>query len=175
MTNPNNTPDPMANPFPNPASAHNDYYGTGQPYNADGYAAYTPQPTTYQTPTTYGSTPGMYDSTYGTVPLEQTYTQPGLMPQYGFVPGTMQPTKDKTIAILLWVFLSGASAHNFYTGFYSIAITQICLGFFGALLTATVLLSFIGLPMLLAVFVWVWVDLIQMITDSGRFRYSFKR
>lgn len=172
MTNAHNSPDPLSNPFPTPTGSSDAFYGDGQPYNTDGYSS---QPTSYQTPINYSTTPGMHDLNYGSVPVEQTYAQPGLIPQYGFAPGVMEPTKDKTIAVLLWFFFGFISAHNLYTGFNAIAITQICLFFFGTVLTGTIFLSIIGLPMLFVGFVWWLIDAVQMITDGGRFRYSFRR
>ena len=80
------------------------------------------------------------------------------------------PPKDKAIAILFCLFFGGFGAHNFYTGFNGMGAAQLVLLLVGWLLSVLL----IGIPLLIALGIWVFVDLIMIIAGSGRFAYVFR-
>ena len=63
--------------------------------------------------------------------------------------------KSTGVAYLLWFFLGGFSAHRFYLGSPGTAVGQIALIWVGVILSGI----FIGIPLLIAGLVWLFVDL----------------
>lgn len=147
--NPSYSPDPVADYGYNPATAG----GADWQQAASGYD---------------------YGAQYG-VPGQQQQPQYGVLPQqqqfYAQAP-TLQanPPKDKAIAILFCLFFGGFGAHNFYTGFNGMGAAQLVLLLVGWLLSVLL----IGIPLLIALGIWVFVDLIMIIAGSGRFAYVFR-
>ena len=80
------------------------------------------------------------------------------------------PPKDKAIAILFCLFFGSFGAHNFYTGFNGMGAAQLVL----LLVVALFSVLLIGIPLLIALGIWVFVDLIMIIAGSGRFAYVFR-
>jgi|SRR5699024_3024914 len=62
--------------------------------------------------------------------------------------------KSMAVAYLLWFFFGGFGIHRFYTGRIGSGVAMVCLWGLGAL-TAWI---FIGIPLLIAVYIWVLVD-----------------
>lgn len=65
--------------------------------------------------------------------------------------------KNKTVAILLALFLGGAGIHRFYLGYKKIGLIQ--LGIFIAA-------YFIFAPAIFACYIWAIVDLVQIVTGK---------
>jgi len=169
-----------------PDSVNNPFLGS-QPsqYDPNGLAAnpsYSPDPVA-----DYGYNPAPvggadwqqaasgydYGAQYG-VPGQQQQPQYGVLPQqqqfYAQAPMQSNPPKDKAIAILFCLFFGGFGAHNFYTGFNGMGAAQLVLLLVGWLLSVLL----IGIPLLIALGIWVFVDLIMIIAGSGRFAYVFR-
>lgn len=103
-------------------------------------------------------------------PQGQTYGQPYSQPQpQGSYPGggayLATTQKSMVAAILLAFFLGGLGVHNFYLGFTQKGIVQLVLTIVGWVTTAL----FVGALVLLAVGVWVIVDIIQIVTRQGQY------
>ena len=143
--NPSYSPDPVADYGYNPAPAG----GADWQQAASGYD---------------------YGAQYG-VPVPQQQPQYGVLPQQQqFYAQAPMQSKDKAIAILFCLFFGGFGAHNFYTGFNGMGATQLVLLLVGWLLSFVL----IGIPLLIALGIWVLVDLIMIIAGSGRFAYVFR-
>jgi TM2 domain-containing membrane protein YozV len=82
------------------------------------------------------------------------------------------PLSDKSavIAGLLQLFLGWLGIGRFYIGSTSIGAVQLCLGLFGFFFSWL----FIGIPVLLGVGVWAFVDAIMMFTGSVQDNYGRK-
>lgn len=143
--NPSYSPDPVADYGYNPATAG----GADWQQAASGYD---------------------YGAQYG-VPAQQQQSQYGVLPQQQqFYAQAPMQSKDKAIAILFCLFFGGFGAHNFYTGFNGMGAAQLVLLLVGWLLSVLL----IGIPLLIALGIWVFVDLIMIIAGSGRFAYVFR-
>lgn len=149
---------PYDNPFDNQAPQQD-------PYGRQGYGdqgGYSSQP--------YGA-PGFQQQGY----QQQGYPQPGqqgygAMQPYGQQPmqaygpnGMPRSPKSKVAAALLAFFLGPFGAHNFYMGYTSRAATQLVLTLIGWVTS----LIFIGLFLLAAVGIWVFVEFIMILVGSG--------
>ena len=144
---------PYDNPFDNQAPQQD-------PYGRQGYGdqgGYSSQP--------YGA-PGFQQQGYPQ-PGQQGY---GAMQPYGQQPmqayganGMPRSPKSKVAAALLAFFLGGFGAHNFYMGYTSRAVTQLVLTLIGWVTS----LIFIGLFLLAAVGIWVFVEIIMILVGSG--------
>ena len=107
------------------------------------------------------------------MPVPQQQPQYGVLPQqqqYYAAPLQQNPPKDKAIAILFCLFFGVFGAHNFYTGFNGMGAAQLVLLLVGWLFSFLL----IGIPLLIALSIWVFVDLIMIIASSGRFAYVFR-
>jgi TM2 domain-containing membrane protein YozV len=62
------------------------------------------------------------------------------------------------IALLLVLFIGGFGVHRFYLGYTTIGIIQLVMTLVGAVLS----LFIIGIPILLALVIWVFVDMIRI-------------
>ena len=182
MTYPYNNdqqPDSVNNPFLGSQPG-----GLGSQYDPNGLAAnpsYSPDPVADYgyNPTPVGGTDWQqsasgydYSAQYG-VPVPQQQPQYGVLPQqqqYYVAPLQQNPPKDKAIAILFCLFFGCFGAHNFYTGFNGMGAAQLVLLLVGWLF----FLFIIGIPLLIALSIWVFVDLIMIIAGSGRFAYVFR-
>jgi len=143
--NPSYSPDPVADYGYNPATAG----GADWQQAASGYD---------------------YGAQYG-VPAQQQQSQYGVLPQQQqFYAQAPMQSKDKAIAILFCLFFGGFGAHNFYAGFNGMGAAQLVLLLVGWLLSVLL----IGIPLLIALGIWVFVDLIMIIAGSGRFAYVFR-
>jgi TM2 domain-containing membrane protein YozV len=82
------------------------------------------------------------------------------------------PLSDKSavVAGLLQFFLGVFGIGRFYIGSMSIGAVQLCLGIFGFLFSWI----FIGIPVLLGVAIWAFVDAIMMFTGSVKDNYGRK-
>lgn len=69
------------------------------------------------------------------------------------------------VAILLALFLGGLGVHNFYLGFTQKGIVQLVLSVLGWVTAG----FFVGAVVVLAVGVWVIVDIIQIATRQGQY------
>ena len=67
----------------------------------------------------------------------------------------VRAAKDTTIAYLLLIFLGGLGIYHFYLGRTGSAITMLVLTLVGAATSAVV----VGIPIIVAVWIWVIVDL----------------
>lgn len=81
-------------------------------------------------------------------------------------PGTYPPVygpppKSKAAAVVLCL-LCPAGAHRLYLGYTGQAIAQFSLVFFGGLLSA----ALIGIPLVLAGFIWILVDLVMILNGT---------
>jgi TM2 domain-containing membrane protein YozV len=85
---------------------------------------------------------------------------------YGRDPVTGMPLSDKSAAAAgcLQLFFGVFGVGRFYIGSNSIAIAQLCLGLFGFFFSFLL----VGLPVLLGVAIWAFVDAIMMFTGSVR-------
>ena len=182
MTYPYNSgqqPDSVNNPFLGSQPG-----GLGSQYDPNGLAAnpsYSPDPAADYgyNPTPVGGTDWQqpasgydYSAQYG-VPVPQQQPQYGVLPQqqqYYAAPLQQNPPKDKAIAILFCLFFGVFGAHNFYTGFNGMGAAQLVLLLVGWLFSFLL----IGIPLLIALSIWVFVDLIMIIASSGRFAYVFR-
>lgn len=72
-------------------------------------------------------------------------------------------SKSKVTAILLAVFVGAFGAHNFYLGYTRNAVIQLILTIVGLL---TMILLLIGVFPMIAVGVWVVVDIIRLASGS---------
>lgn len=78
--------------------------------------------------------------------------------------------KSKTIALLLAFFIGGYGIHQFYLGNKKIAITQLVLTILGYV---TIAIG-VGIALILAVGVWVIVDMVRIsLADEDGFDWSF--
>ena len=111
----------------------------------------------YGRPPQYGQVP------YGQVPQygQAPYGQP---PQYGQAAPGVAP-KSMAVAIVLGILLGTFGVHNFYLGYVQKGVVQLALTLLGA---ATSWLL-IGGVVVVAVFVWVVVDIVQIATRQGRY------
>ena len=91
---------------------------------------------------------------------------------FGRDPATGVPLSDKSAvtAGLLQLFLGGLGIGRFYIGSTSIGAVQLCLGLFGFFFSWI----FIGIPVLLGVGVWAFVDAIMMFTGNVKDNYGRK-
>lgn len=108
----------------------------------------------------YGQTPygQQGQATYG----QSAYGRPGGQQAYGqVVPGVLP--KNMVVAVLLALFLGTLGIHNFYLGYTQKGVIQLVLTVVG---WATSWLL-VGLVAVLAVAVWVIVDIIQIATRQG--------
>ena len=136
------------------AQAYGQTYGQpqGQPYGQ-------PQGQPYGQP--YGQPQGQaYGQPYGQ-PQGQVYGQP-FAPQGAYA---ATAPKSMVVAILLAFFLGTLGVHNFYLGFTQKGIVQLVITVIG---WATSVLI-VGLFAVLAVGVWVIVDIIQIATRQGQY------
>lgn len=116
----------------------------------------------YPQPYQYGQT------NYGVTPIP-----PQQMMHYAAVPpGVVPYTKDKTVAALLCFFLGGFGIHNFYTGHNGAALGQL-----GLLLSIPIWMWIPGINIILflVLFVWPIVNFIQILTDTGLYKFDFPR
>lgn len=92
---------------------------------------------------------------------------------YGRDPVSGLPLSDKSASTagLLQLFFGLFGVGRFYLDSTQIAVTQLCLGIFGALFT---LFCFLGFPVLLAGVVWALVDAIMIFTGSVKDSYGRK-
>ena len=83
-----------------------------------------------------------------------------------------KPLSDKSavVAGLLQLFLGGLGIGRFYIGSTSIGAVQLCLGLFGFFFSW----FFIGIPVLLGVGIWAFVDAIIMFTGGVKDNYGRK-
>ena len=91
---------------------------------------------------------------------------------FGRDPATGEPLSDKSavVAGLLQLFLGGLGIGRFYIGSTSIGAVQLCLGLFGFFFSWI----FIGIPVLLGVGIWAFVDAIIMFTGGVKDNYGRK-
>ena len=116
----------------------------------------------YGRPPQYGQVPYGQAPQYGQVPYGQApYGQP---PQYGQAAPGVAP-KSMAVAIVLGILLGTFGVHNFYLGYVQKGVVQLALTLLGA---ATSWLL-IGGVVVVAVFVWVVVDIVQIATRQGRY------
>ena len=109
---------------------------------------------------------------YGQV---QPYGQQPMQPMQAYgANGLPRSPKSKVAAALLAFFLGWTGAHNFYLGHSGRAVIQLllCTGgwFFGLILTMTLILSFIGIPLLLAtaaVSIWIFIEFIMILVGAN--------
>lgn len=134
-------------------------------------------PNTYQNQVQYGG-PAYTDHQYGEpgyaqqYPQQQAYAQPVYGQPMQQTSHIVAPqSKDKIIAIVLWVIASPFGVHNFYIGYSKIGLMQLVLGLIGLVLFGT---PVIGLLVWLGILVWCVIDLVQMIGGTGRYSYVFK-
>ncbi|WP_075893003.1 TM2 domain-containing protein [Actinomyces provencensis] len=139
-----------------------------QTYGQQGQATYGQNPYGQQGQATYGQqTYGQQgQAPQGQTPYGQqgqaTYGQPGGQQAYGqVVPGVLP--KNMVVAVLLALFLGTLGIHNFYLGYTQKGVIQLVLTVVG---WATSWLL-VGLVAVLAVAVWVIVDIIQIATRQG--------
>ncbi|MDN6566627.1 MAG: TM2 domain-containing protein, partial [Actinomyces sp.] len=85
-------------------------------------------------------------------------------PQYGQAAPGVAP-KSMAVAIVLGILLGTFGVHNFYLGYVQKGVVQLALTLLGA---ATSWLL-IGGVVVVAVFVWVVVDIVQIATRQGRY------
>ena len=95
-------------------------------------------------------------------PVNQGSMVPGTGPYMAF-PQQYQSDKNRLTALLLGFFLGGLGIHNFYLGYTQRGVAQLLLTIGG---TVTAVIG-IGLIMLAVVGIWVFVDIIRVIADSG--------
>ena len=70
--------------------------------------------------------------------------------------------KSQIVALLLALFLGFFGIHRFYLGYTTIGIIQLIMGVFG-FMTAGII---IGIPILILLFIWVFIDLIRIATGD---------
>lgn len=105
----------------------------------------------------------------------QPYGQQPMQPMQAYgANGLPREPKSKVAAALLAFFLGWTGAHNFYLGHSGRAVIQLilCTGgwIIGSMLTLTLILSFIGLPLLLvsaAVGIWIFVEFILILVGAN--------
>lgn len=92
---------------------------------------------------------------------------------FGRDPATGMPLSDKssTTAGLLQLFFGAFGVGRFYLDSTQIAVIQLCLGLSGLLFTV---FCIIGLPVLLGVTIWGFVDAIMIFTGSVTDSYGRK-
>lgn len=88
------------------------------------------------------------------------YAQPQPYNQY---PPMMNPPKSKAVAALLFFFLGGFGAGNFYMGQNNLGVTKLVLMFFGFITSFFI----IGLFVMTAVGLWALVEMIMVLSGSG--------
>ncbi|UDL74716.1 NINE protein [Corynebacterium uberis] len=76
--------------------------------------------------------------------------------------------KSWIAAALLCLFLGGLGLHNFYLGYTGRGIGQLVLLIVGWIST----LVFVGGLLLFALFVWVFVEFIMILTRSGNYGHD---
>lgn len=149
---------PVSNPFAQPDPYQGDpnnsfgYPGPSQspqPHSGFGYGQqpHTQPPANYH-PTQYGVTP-----------------QYGAAPQHGSAPyhGVQPKPKSRLVALLLCLFLGSFGVHNFYYGQTKVGINKLILLAVGTVLTVI----FIGAFLLMALSIWVFIDLILIAVGGG--------
>lgn len=94
--------------------------------------------------------PFAYDSGAGPSPL-RAYAEPLIV--------QVRPVKDVGIAYLFAILLGGFGAHRLYLGRIGSGITLAILYVIGWGLSLTVIGALLGIPLLIAVVVWLIVDL----------------
>ena len=116
--------------------------------------------------------PGANGPAYGQV---QPYGQQPMQPMQAYgANGLPRSPKSKVAAALLAFVLGWTGAHNFYLGHSGRAVIQLllCTGgwFFGLILSMTLILSFIGIPLLLAsaaVSIWIFIEFIMILVGAN--------
>lgn len=170
-------------PYPTGAPSGHDPSGYGQgpswqggygqgPHGAPGYG---PQGNGAWRGSTGQGFPGQQAQGYG---AWQGHAQPGVAPgqmpyAHGLIdPMTGEPLSDKSkvAAGLLQLFLGIFGVGRFYIGDSRTGAIQLALGLVGLFGT----LVFIGLPVLVGVSIWAFIDAILMLTGSVRDPYGRK-
>lgn len=152
----------MTNPYDNPFGPQ----GGNDPYGQAGYSQGAANP--------YGQAgygqQGYPQQSYGQM---QPYGAQQPMQAYG-VNGLPPAPKSKIVAALLAFFLGWTGAHNFYLGHNSRAILQLILcgggWFVGSILSVTLILAVIGLPLLLiasGVSIWIFIEFIMLLIGAN--------
>lgn len=80
--------------------------------------------------------------------------------------GAAVPAKSRLAAGLLGIFLGGYGVHNFYMGYYTKAIVQVCLSGIGLLMCFTIIGMILGIPMMVGAGIWGLVEGILALTGN---------
>gem|GEM_PF-145435 len=104
----------------------------------------------------------------GAAPMGQ-YPGPGapLVPAYGYAPMGYQP-KSYAGAALLAFFLGGLGVHNFYLGYTGKGVAQLIITILGFVTT----IIGVGFLLLLAVWIWAFIEFILILCRSGSYGYD---
>lgn len=143
---------PYDNPFDSPAPQQDPY---GQPQQGYPQAGFQQG---YQQSGFQQGFPQQPQQAYGAM---QPYGQQP-MQAYG-ANGIPRAPKSKVVAALLAFFLGGFGAHNFYLGHTNRAVTQLVLYLVGFITS----LLFIGIFVIAAVGIWVFVEFIMILAGSS--------
>lgn len=149
---------PVSNPFAQPDP------NQGQPNNSFGYPGHSQSPQPHSG-FGYGQQPNAqppanyHANQYGAAPQYSGAHQHGAVPHYG----AQAKPKSRLVALLLCFFLGSLGIHNFYYGQTKAGINKLILLGVGTLLT----LIFIGVFLLMALSVWVLIDLILIAVGGG--------
>ncbi|WP_246846942.1 TM2 domain-containing protein [Corynebacterium sp. sy039] len=103
---------------------------------------------------------------FNSVPQPYQSYPPQIMQQAHFAQAPMQSNKSVLIAAVLAFFLGGLGLHNFYLGYTKQGLTMLILLLIGSVLTPIL----IGVPIVVAVEIWAFVEFIMILTRSGRFQ-----
>lgn len=82
------------------------------------------------------------------------------------VVGAAIPAKSRLAAGLLGIFLGAYGVHNFYMGYYTKAIVQVCLSGVGLLICFTIIGMVLGIPMMIGAGIWGLVEGILALTGN---------
>ena len=93
----------------------------------------------------------------GIISDEEFVQQKGAILKAGANPQASGEQKERLIYILLGIFLGGFGIHNFYAGYTGKGVAQLLI---------TLLLGWLVIP-LLAVFVWVLIEIITVTKDAN--------
>lgn len=143
----------MSNPFAEPDPRQGDpnnsfgHPGPSQPHSGFGYGY------------GYGQQPHAY------LPASHHPNQYRMAAQHGAAPyyGVQAKPKSRLVALLLCFFLGSLGVHNFYYGQTKVGINKLIVLGLGIILTVI----FIGVFLLMALSVWVLIDIILIAVGGG--------